>query len=233
MKYFVPFSVLRPQPLCVCIFSLFFLTLLWASCNKVTHDDLTLDFPQKFTLSELVDKNTRLYRLKEDGNLPELTKEEAGTFTSFLDTMAGYTELSNTRLNFTGIELLDASRVRIFSDGSLGIPAFDTIVGYSQSGQSVIKIITANWTLLDAPLILTLGNSNGQYLSLSPVWFYHTYRPFIPPFELKYSPIRVMYSSHYGALRDLVDFLHTDFEYGSDFSTGDTLALHWGIINFR
>ena len=232
MKRLVPTVLLGVLSYCVYILSFF--TLLWASCTRVNDDsDLTLDFPKKFVLTELIDRNTQLYRRNEDGSLADLTREQAGTFTGFLDSMTGYTELSKAQLNFTGVEFLDVSRVRIFSDGLLGIPAFDTVVGYSQTGQNVIKIITVDWTLLNAPLILTLGNIDGQYLGLSPVWFYHTYTPFMPPFKLKYSPLRLIYSSHNGVLHDLVDFLQTDIDYGNNFSKGDTLALHWGSINFR
>ena len=232
MKRLVPTTLFGLPSYCVFILSFFI--LLSTSCTRVNDDvDLTLDFPKKFVLTELIDRNTQLYRRNEDGSLPELTRDQAGTFTGFIDSMTAYTELSKTQLNFTGIEFLDASKVRIFSDGSLGIPAFDTIVGYSQTGQDVIKIITVDWVLLNAPLILTLGNINGQYLSLTPVWFYHTYTLFMPPFKLKYSPLQLIYSSHYGVLHDLVDFLQTDVDYGNYLDKGDTLALHWGSLHFK
>ncbi len=208
-----------------------FCAILWASCRVDYDVDRSLDFPKTFNFTELLDRYTKLHRRNEDGKLVELTREQAGSFGIFLDSTAAYTDLGETQLDFTGMEFLDNSRVRLFSDGSLGIPQLDTTVGYTKKDENSTSAITVDWTLLGQPLVLTLGNIDGQYLSLTPVWFYHTYRPF-GPFEQKYAPLRTIYSTH-GVMQDLLIFLDTDFEYGVDFGRGDTLAVHWSSIHFK
>lgn len=216
----------RPQPFLASLLYALFFTLLWAACGKTEEADLSLHFPQTFTVHDLAPGFAKVYRQGEGGNRVELTREQAGTFTAFLDTMASYTELDKMQLNFTGLEFLDPSRVRIFSDGSLGIPAFDTIAGYSKRGANVISYITVDWMLLGAPMSLALGDIKGQYLALSPVWFAYTYRPFMPPFQIVHVPVRQIYST-YNVIVDVFDALDPDY------GKGDTLAIHYESLHFR
>ncbi len=160
-----------------------------------------------------------------------LTREQAGSFVGFLDTMGNYNnDFKKLGLDFTSVEFLDASRVRIFSDGSMGIPAFDTIVGYINQGTNIVSL-TLDWTLRDAPLIFNLSDSGGNYLALTPIWFSNTYTPLIPPFTQKYTPVRLVYFAS-GQQPDLFRFLQADATYG-DFGRGDTVAVHVGVVYFR
>lgn len=222
----------RPQSLSASLFCVVLLALLWASCKKADDNGLELHFPQTFAAHTLRPGFTKVYWLNENYQRIELTRAQSGTFAAFLDTMAAYTELDKMHLNFTGVEFLDASRVRIFSDGSLGILAFDTIVGYSQQGNSdVIRSIQVNWTLLNAPLVFLLASgsgSNGQHVSLTPVWFAYTHQPFMPPFQVQHVPLQQIYAAN-----DALPTVLSDVSQLLDYGKGDTLAIHYESIIFE
>jgi len=194
-----------------------FLLLVWccAACRK---DDPPPEFPQKFTIKE---KNPlgagRAYWMNPDGAWIPLALQKSGTFSTFLDTIGGYAWQYTTPLDFTGIELLNAYQVRIFSDGSVGIPPLDTVVRYTSTSN---HIMTVSWTPHTAPLtFLTDEWFDGRlYLRVYSHWFTYSYRPTASPDTLQYTPLRHYYSGN--------DLQKQKIIADDGLGHGDTLAVY-------
>lgn len=212
------------------IFGFLCFALLWAACHKenpVYHPIYEpVDFSGTYKATNLTAGHTNVYWIEQAGHRFPLTRAQAGTFVTFLDTMPAYTELRNTALYFTGVTILDTSRVRLFSDGSLGIPRFDTTVGYSRE----FSTFTVDMRLSGKPMILRFsGYGATRSFSLVAAWYTYSYRPSASPDQPQYVPVRRL-------ITNTNELLAVPMAIAADtlgFGPGDTLAIRAETIIFK
>ncbi len=225
-----PSFLLRPWSGGISILLAIGFVLLWAACHKeipISHQVYEpVDFSGTYKASKLTAGHTNVYWMKLAGHRFALTREQSGTFVTFVDTIPAYTELHNTPLYFTGVTILDTSQVRLFSDGSLGIPRFDTTVGYTRK----YSTFTVDITLSGKPLILRLGGYGPtRSFSLIAAWFAYSYRPSASPDQPRYTPVRTL-------LTDTNELIAVPMALAADtlgFGQGDTLAIRAETIIFK
>lgn len=215
------FSVfLRPRLLGI----LLLFALCWAACGK---DDPPPEFPKTFRFSDIGSfyGAGRAYWENPEGAWMPLARQQSGTFVTFLDTIDGYARRNTPPLNFTGIELLNAYQVRVFSDGSSGIPPLDTVVRYTGTH----NMITVSWTPGVAPLSFRADKlSNGKLdLKVYSSWLVYSYRPAALPGQPQYTSARQYYSGdELGAAEEIIAADNLGF------GRGDTLAVYTNAFYF-
>lgn len=215
----------------------FFSLLLLNQCVIPTNDDefdTTLHFPKKFSFDAVMDRYTQVNYFG-NGKYTSLERAKAGSFAAFIDTMPSFTRIENMKLPFTAIEFLDTNSVRLTSDGSLGIPNIDTIVGYTKEDRTNTSIITINWdTNILPPIQCTLSDWIDQSISFTVSIYSYTYRPFVPPFVQYHTNSLSFVYCLSPQLVFLTEHMRTGgYGHDSDFTNADTLAVHWVEVNFR
>lgn len=211
--------------------------LLLSNCVNTSDDDelgTNLNFPKKFSFDVVTNRYTHVYYF-ENGKFTSLERSQAGSFAAFLDSIPGFTRIENMKLPFTSIEFLDKDSVRLTSDGTFGVPILDTIVGYSKEDRTNSSIITIDLDINFLPRIqCILSDWNGESISFIGSIYSYTYRPFVPPFVQYHTNSLSFAYCLSPQLEFLTEHMRTGgYGHDSDFSSGDTLAVHWAEVNFR